>query len=134
MKLLDHVSITVRDMPRAALFYKAVLGALGVAVVYERVDAIGFGERNGPSDDSHTYLSVFASPQAAPDTRRHWCLLAASVAQVHAFHAAGLSSGGTDGGAPGLRDYHAGYYAAFLVDPEGNRLEAVFHGAPAARP
>jgi catechol 2,3-dioxygenase-like lactoylglutathione lyase family enzyme len=134
MKLLDHVSITVRNMPRAVPFYKAVLGALGAAVVYERADAIGFGERNGPSDDNHTYLSVFASLQAAPDARRHWCFRAASVAQVHAFHAAGLAAGGTDDGPPGPRNYHPGYYAAFLVDPEGNRLEAVFHRAPAARP
>jgi catechol 2,3-dioxygenase-like lactoylglutathione lyase family enzyme len=128
MQLLDHVSITVRDLDAARPFYRAVLAALGAAVVYDEPDAIGFGERNSLSNASHTYLSVFASPQAEADPRRHWCLKAASPAAVRAFHATGLAHGGSDAGAPGLRDYHAGYYAAFLHDPEGNRLEAVFHG------
>ena len=128
MRLLDHVSITVRDLARAKPFYKAVMGALGAVVAYERDDAIGFGERNRAHDDAHTYLSVFESPAAAPDARRHWCFRAASAAAVRAFHAAGLAAGGTDEGAPGLRPaYHAEYYAAFLLDPEGNKVEAVFH-------
>ena len=129
MQLLDHVSISVRSIAAARPFYVAVMSALGAAQVYDRPDAIGFGERNRPNDDSHTYLSVFESPQAAPDTRRHWCFRAASKAQVDAFHAAGVAAGGKSAGAPGLRDYHAGYYAAFLLDPEGNKIEAVFHNA-----
>jgi catechol 2,3-dioxygenase-like lactoylglutathione lyase family enzyme len=129
LQLLDHVSISVRDLARATPFYKAVMATLGAGVVYERADAIGFGERNRPGDDAHSYLSVFASAAAAPDPRRHWCFRAQSAAQVRAFHAAGLAAGGTSGGEPGLRpDYHPGYYAAFLVDPEGNRIEAVHHG------
>lgn len=127
MKLLDHVSITVRDLNAVKPFYKAVFGTLGAVVVYEREDAIGFGERNGPNDDAHTYLSVFRSSQASPDARRHWCLRAESAEQVRAFHAAGLRAGGKDAGPPGLRDYHPGYFAAFLLDPEGNKIEAVFH-------
>jgi catechol 2,3-dioxygenase-like lactoylglutathione lyase family enzyme len=128
MQLLDHLSITVRDLRRAKPFYKAVMATLGAAVAYERDDAIGFGERNAPGVTAHTYLSVFESAAAAPDARRHWCFRAPSAHAVRAFHAAGLAAGGTDDGAPGLRSYHPAYYAAFLLDPEGNKVEAVFHG------
>jgi catechol 2,3-dioxygenase-like lactoylglutathione lyase family enzyme len=128
MQLLDHVSITVRDLDAVKSFYRAIMAALGAALVYERPDAVGFGERNRPADDGHTYLSVFASPSATPDPRRHWCLRAGSAAQVRAFHAAGIGAGGSSDGLPGVRaDYHPEYYAAFLRDPEGNRVEAVFH-------
>jgi catechol 2,3-dioxygenase-like lactoylglutathione lyase family enzyme len=127
VQLLDHVSITVRELGRVKPFYVAVMSALGARIAYERPDAIGFGERNRPDDDAHTYLSVFESASAAADPRRHWCFRAASEAEVDAFHAAGLASGGSSDGAPGLRAYHAGYYAAFLLDPEGNKIEAVCH-------
>ena len=127
MQLVDHVSITVRALDNARPFYLAVMSALGATVAYEHTDAIGFGERNRPDDDGHTYLSVFESKLASPDPRRHYCFRAGSPGQVDAFFAAGLSAGGTSEGAPGLRNYHPGYYAAFLLDPEGNKLEAVFH-------
>lgn len=133
MNLIDHVSITVRDLRRTKPFYKAVMSSLGAVVAYERDDAIGFGERNRPGDDRHTYISVFQSTDAAPDPRRHWCFRADSIRQVQAFHAAGMSAGGVSAGEPGLRSYHAGYYAAFLLDPEGNKVEAVFHDAEAQR-
>jgi catechol 2,3-dioxygenase-like lactoylglutathione lyase family enzyme len=127
MKLLDHVSITVRDLAAVKPFYRAIFRALEAVVAYEQDDAIGFGERSGPDDDTHSYLSIFQSRHALPDPRRHWCFRAASMEQVHAFHAAGLAEGGKDGGPPGFRAYHSGYYAAFLLDPEGNKVEAVFH-------
>src|SRR5262245_39730141 len=128
MQLLDHVSITVRDLTRAAPFYKAVMAALGAEPVYERADAIGFGQRNRAGDDVHSYLSVFQSAVASRDPRRHWCFRAQSAAQVRAFHAAGLAAGGASDGEPGLRPrYHADYHAAFLIDPDGNRIEAVYH-------
>jgi catechol 2,3-dioxygenase-like lactoylglutathione lyase family enzyme len=128
VRLLDHLSITVRDLGAAKPFYKAVMGALGAVVAYERDDAIGFGERNRPDDDLHTYISVYASPFAASDARRHCCFRAGSEAQVRAFHAAGVAAGGKDEGPPGLRtSYHPKYFAAFLLDPEGNKIEAVFH-------
>ena len=127
MQLLDHVSITVPDLALAKPFYRAVMAALGAVEAYDRVDAIGFGERNRAHDDRHTYLSIFESPAATPDPRRHWCFRAASATQVDAFHAAGLAAGGTSDGAPGLRDYHPQYYAAFLRDPAGNKIEAVYH-------
>jgi catechol 2,3-dioxygenase-like lactoylglutathione lyase family enzyme len=128
MQLIDHISITVRDLARAKPFYRAVMQALGAVVAYEREDAIGFGERNRPHDDRHSYISVYASPAATPDARRHVCFRAKSEAMVRAFHAAGLACGGADEGPPGLRDYHPGYFAAFLRDPDGNKLEVVFHG------
>ena len=127
MQLLDHVSITVRNLAHAKPFYRAIMLALGADVVYERDDAIGFGERNRPHSDSHTYLSVFQSESATPDHRRHWCFRAKSATEVRTFHAVGLTAGGGDEGQPGLRSYHAGYFAAFLLDPEGNKIEAVFH-------
>jgi hypothetical protein len=100
-------------------------------VAHERNDAIGFGERNRPNDDNHSYLTIYQSSQAASDPRRHWCFRAQSKGQVNAFHAAGLLAGGTDQGPPGLRSYHPEYYAAFLLDPEGNKVEAVYHRAGA---
>ena len=131
MQLIDHVSITVRDLAAAKPFYKAVMSALGAVVAYEREDAIGFGERNRPHDDIHSYFSLFESAQATPDARRHWCFRAGSIEQVRAFHSSGLAAGGRDEGAPGLRTYHPQYFAAFLLDPEGNKVEAVFHHAEA---
>lgn len=127
MKLLDHVSITVRNLELTKPFYMAVMSALEASIAYEDSDAIGFGERNSPGDDSHTYLSIFESTASIPDPRRHWCLRAKSIAQVNAFYTSGLAAGGSDCGAPGIREYHQNYYAAFLLDPEGNKIEAVFH-------
>jgi len=128
VRLLDHVSIAVRDLERARRFYDAVLSALQVKKVSEKEAAIGYGERNRPHDDGHTYLSLYRSSTSSADPRRHWCFRAPSAAAVRAFHAAGLAAGGVDAGAPGLRpNYHAAYYAAFLTDPEGNRVEAVWH-------
>jgi catechol 2,3-dioxygenase-like lactoylglutathione lyase family enzyme len=129
MQLIDHVSISVRDINRAKRFYSAVLSTLGAVVAHEREDAIGFGERNRPDDDRHTYLTIYQSPEAAADSRRHWCFRAHSTEEVNAFHAAGLAAGGKDAGAPGLRTYHPQYYAAFLFDPDGNKVEAVYHHA-----
>ena len=125
--MLDHVSITVGDLDRAARFYDAVMAALGHPRVYRCEEAVGYGLRNGPEDDSRSYLTVRAGPNVVAD-RRHWAFRAASRAAVDAFHAAALRAGGRDDGAPGLRpDYHAAYYAAFVLDPDGNRIEAVCH-------
>lgn len=130
MQLLDHVSITVADLARAKPFYEAIMSALGVAKVYERDDAVGFGQRNRPNDDAHTYFSLFRSSAALADPRRHWCFRADSEQAVRAFFEAGQRAGGSADGAPGLRPrYHPGYFAAFLKDPEGNRVEAVYHRA-----
>jgi catechol 2,3-dioxygenase-like lactoylglutathione lyase family enzyme len=130
MFLLDHVSITVRDLARCRPFYDAIMGALGAAKVYDRDDALGFGVRCSAAEDLHTCLAVYSSDSAATDPRRHWCFKATSHAQVRAFHEAGLRHGGTDDGAPGIRaHYHEHYFGAFLLDPDGNRVEAVCHRA-----
>ena len=128
MQLIDHISISVRNLERARRFYDAIFGALQVPKVYECADAVGYGTRNRLADDAHSYVSIYRSDAAIADPRRHWCFRAASRAAVDAFHAAGLAAGGADNGAPGLRSqYHPAYYAAFLIDLEGNRIEAVCH-------
>jgi catechol 2,3-dioxygenase-like lactoylglutathione lyase family enzyme len=104
------------------------MAALGCARVYERADALGYGERCRADRAGETYLAVYASTSATIDERRHWCFKAASREQVRAFHRAALANGGTCDGPPGLRvHYHPSYYAAFVKDPCGNRLEAVCH-------
>jgi len=130
MQLLDHVSIAVPDLASARPFYDAIMAALGVAKVYDTAEAIGYGERCSETEDMHSYLSIYQSPTATPDHARHWCFKAGSREAVAAFHAAGLAAGGRDDGQPGLRpQYHAAYFAAFLHDPCGNRIEAVCHRA-----
>jgi catechol 2,3-dioxygenase-like lactoylglutathione lyase family enzyme len=101
-----------------------------VPKVRDDADALRYGQRNRDHDDSHSYLTVFESPAVSPDPRRHWCVRAESEEQVRAFFEAGLAAGGTGDGDPGRRPhYHRGYFAAFLADPEGNRIEAMFHRA-----
>ncbi len=129
--MLDHVSITVSDLERAARFYDAVMAALGVPCVNRGAEAIGYGIRNRPHDDGHSYISIHAGAGPIHADRRHWCFRAPDRAAVNAFHAAGIAHGGADDGPPGLRPhYHAQYYAAFLHDPDGNRVEAVCHRPP----
>jgi catechol 2,3-dioxygenase-like lactoylglutathione lyase family enzyme len=121
--MLDHVSITVNDLARSAPFYDAVMAALGVPCVWREARAIGYGAR----DSGAGYLTVTECPGVLAD-RRHWCFRAGDRAAVRGFHSAGLEAGGRDDGAPGLRPhYHAHYFGAFLLDPDGNRVEAVCH-------
>jgi catechol 2,3-dioxygenase-like lactoylglutathione lyase family enzyme len=121
--MIDHVSIAVRDLRRAETFYAAVLAALGLTKLREWPDAaIGFGKK---------YPEFWinrreAMPRVAEDSGVHICLRALDTAAVDAFHAAALAAGGVSDGGPGLRPhYYAGYYAAFVRDPDGNRIEAV---------
>ena len=121
--MIDHVSLTVRDLEKAAPFYTAVLAPLGLSKLREwPAAAIGFGKK---------YPEFWINRRAAMapiagDSGVHVCLRAPDPAAVDAFHAAALAGGGSSDGAPGLRpEYHPGYYAAFVRDPDGNRLEAV---------
>lgn len=126
--MLDHVSITVPDIAAIRPFYDAVMQALGYPCVYVREDAVGYGQRAGAATPDLSYISIYQSPAMQPDPRRHWCFKAASRAAVEAFFAAALAQGGCDDGVPGLRPhYHESYYAAFVIDPAGNRIEAVCH-------
>ena len=125
--MLDHVSIAVTDLPRAARFYDAIMDALGIPCVWREETALGYGARSNPSDDTRTYLAIRIGTAPA-DAACHWCFRAPDRASVLAFHAAGLAHGGHDDGAPGLRPHHhQGCFAAFLLDPDGNRVEAVCH-------
>jgi len=126
------VSITVDDLEAAVAFYDAVLGTLGHARVYRRETAAGYGVRNSAEDDGHTYLSIIALRAVQPDDR-HWAFRTDSRANVDRFYTAALASGGRDDGGVAERPgYHASYYSAFVLDPAGNRIEAVCHRAPTA--
>ncbi|MGZ9808844.1 VOC family protein [Pseudoroseicyclus sp. H15] len=113
-QLIDHLDIRVSDFAASGEFYRTILTTLG----FEGIDV---GDDRLSLDE--LYITASASPEEV--TRNlHLCFQAASRDQVEEFHAAGLAHGGRDNGAPGLRDYHPGYYAAFLLDPDGNNIEA----------
>ncbi len=121
--MIDHVSIAVRDLPAAEAFYTETLAPLGMAKMREWPNAaIGFGKKY-PEFWINRRVGM---NHVAEDSGVHICLRAPDTAAVDAFHAAALEAGGTSDGAPGLRpDYHTRYYAAFVRDPDGNRIEAV---------
>ena len=119
--MIDHVSIAVRDLLGCARFYEAVLTPLGYAKLVTRPKTIGFGKKY-----PEFWLNERrAMTPADRDTGNHICLRASRVEAVQAFHAAAMGQGGTSDGAPGPRSAHlGGYYAAFIRDPEGNKIEA----------
>jgi catechol 2,3-dioxygenase-like lactoylglutathione lyase family enzyme len=120
--LIDHVSIAVRDLDRSAAFYEAVLSRIGYAKLEVRAKTVGFGKRY-PEFWLNARPEIYAVPH---DGGVHVCLRAPTAAAVEAFHAAALAAGGASDGAPGLRPHHGeGYYAAFIRDLDGNRIEAV---------
>jgi catechol 2,3-dioxygenase-like lactoylglutathione lyase family enzyme len=120
--MIDHVSIAVRDLEKSACFYQAVLGAIGYDKLEVRPHTVGFGKKY-----PEFWINLRASmTSVAADCGSHIGLRVPTSALVHAFHAAGLAAGGQSDGAPGLRPQHGeGYYAAFIRDPDGNRIEAV---------
>ncbi|HEX8663267.1 MAG TPA: VOC family protein [Beijerinckiaceae bacterium] len=128
--MLSHLSFGVRDLERAAAFYDRILAPLGYGRVWASDDGIGFGPPGVPDG-----LALFARPAEAapPGPGFHLAFTAPSRAAVDAFHAAALEAGGRDAGAPGLRPHYGPtYYAAFVVDPEGHKLEAVHQDAEPA--
>lgn len=126
--MLDHISITVSDIAAAERFYDAIMAALGVVKVGSRADWLGYGERARADHPERVYISIRKGGKPDDAFGRHWCFKASSRPIVDAFWRDGLAAGGIDDGAPGLRaNYHPSYYAAFLRDPDGNRVEAVCH-------
>lgn len=124
--MLDHISIGVADFARAAAFYDAALGPLGYVRLFSMERGIGYGVP-GAKDEAFAILPA-AGDARAPGKGCHVAFAAPSRAAVDAFHAAALHAGGSDEGAPGLRPhYGAGYYAAFVRDLDGYRVEAVRH-------
>jgi catechol 2,3-dioxygenase-like lactoylglutathione lyase family enzyme len=120
--MIDHVSISVSDLDRSTCFYEAILGAIGFTKLEARPATVGFGKKY---PEFWLNLRAAMMPVAA-DSGAHVCLRARSAAEVDAFHAAALAAGGFCDGTPGLRPLHGdGYYAAFIRDPDGNRIEAV---------
>jgi len=121
--MIDHISIAVRDLKKAEPFYVALLAPLGMTKLREWPDAaIGFGKKY----PDFWINKRSAMDRIAVDSGVHICLRAPDAPAVDAFHAAALKGGGTSDGAPGLRpEYHGNYYAAFVRDPDGNRIEAV---------
>lgn len=120
-RLIDHVQLVVKDIDASRKFYDAIFKVLNVPL-------------GGTIGNSFWYDELFVSPNGGPETiglltgRVHLAFQAADKAMVEAFHKAGVAAGGGDNGKPGERPYHPGYYAAFLTDPDGNNIEAVFHG------
>jgi catechol 2,3-dioxygenase-like lactoylglutathione lyase family enzyme len=126
--MIDHISIAVRDIRAAEVFYTVLLASLGLAKLREWPDAaIGYGKKY-PEFWINRRSSM---APVAQDSGVHICLRAVSTDAVDAFHAAALAGGGTSDGAPGPRaEYSDRYYAAFVRDPDGNRIEAVTFADP----
>jgi catechol 2,3-dioxygenase-like lactoylglutathione lyase family enzyme len=120
--MLDHISLGVADLERAARFYEATLAALGLTKLVTRPATVGFGKAY-----PEFWINLRASmAKVQPESGVHICLRARTTADVDAFHAAALGAGGRSDGAPGLRPHdRVKYYAAFVLDPDGNRIEAV---------
>src|SRR4051812_5703499 len=120
--MIDHVSVGVRDLDRAARFYEQALAPLGLSRLVTRPATIGFGKTY-----PEFWINLGADmTKVAQDSGVHICLRARSTGDVDAFHAAALAAGGRSDGAPGLRPHdRVRYYAAFIVDTDGNRIEAV---------
>jgi len=120
-RLIDHIQLVVRDLPAAQRFYTAILDVLNVPIN-------GTGEGFFWADELVISTADSEAAQGELTGRQHLAFQAHDQAMVDAFYQAALASGGKDNGAPGTRPYHPDYYAAFVLDPDGNNIEAVYHG------
>jgi len=130
--MIDHVSLGVKDLERSRRFYDAVLRPLGIVRI---VDFQRRGSDYGAMAGSLgvQFTITVETGESWPSPGMHLCFRAPDRAAVHAFHAAALLCGGRDDGEPGLRlQYHPDYFAAFVIDPDGHRVEAVCHAPPTA--
>ncbi|MBC7942673.1 MAG: VOC family protein [Chitinophagaceae bacterium] len=124
-RLIDHIQLVVRDLTASRTFYEAVFEALQVPMG-------GSGEGYFWADELFVSTADSQAAQGRLTGRHHLAFQARDRAMVESFHQGALAHGGSDNGAPGPRPYHPGYYAAFVLDPDGNNIEAVWHG-PAQR-
>ena len=121
---IDHVNVPVSDLEASRAFYTAALAPFGYKLVYEGESSLGFGRGDGEEDDE-PFAVRLGDP---PDRGSHVAFTAADTTQVEAFHIAAVAGGGRDNGRPGERPYGGYYYAAFVLDPDGHNIEAVYHG------
>lgn len=120
-RLIDHIQLVVRDLQASESFYTAVMSVLGIPVLSTDHGYFIADELTVSSADSSTASGELTG-------RHHLAFQAKDRETVNAFYSAALAHGGRDNGAPGIRAYHPGYYAAFVLDPDGNNIEAVFQG------
>ena len=120
-RLIDHLQLVVRDLAASRRFYEAVFGVLGIPLG-------GSGDDHFWADELFVSTPDSDAAQGQLTGRHHLAFQARDRAMVEAFHQAALAAGGVDNGAPGERPYHPGYYGAFVLDPDGNNIEAVYHG------
>ncbi|WP_044560856.1 VOC family protein [Azospirillum sp. B4] len=127
--MLDHIGYSVADMAISRAFYDKALAPLGIALVMEVTEEMtgGAGTHAGYGEDGKPYFWI-GTGRRLQGGALHVAFAAKDRATVDAFHAAALAAGGRDNGAPGLRPhYHANYYGAFVLDPDGHNIEAVCH-------
>ena len=120
-RLIDHIQLVVRDIEASRKFYRALFEVLDLPLSGEGDDFFWVDELFVSTADSEAAAGKLTG-------RHHLAFQARDRAMVEAWHKAGLKAGGEDNGGPGERPYHPGYYAAFLLDPDGNNVEAVYHG------
>jgi catechol 2,3-dioxygenase-like lactoylglutathione lyase family enzyme len=126
--MIDHLSLGVRDLARSRAFYDAVLAPLGYRRMFDVEDASGYGRSELHPLKEQALPFWIARNDDGPALNGHVCFSAPARGAVDAFYAAALAAGGRDNGKPGLRpEYHPSYYAAFIIDPDGYRIEAVRH-------
>ncbi len=121
-RLIDHLQLVVRDLSASRRFYEAIFKVLNIPIG-------GAADSYFWADELFISSADSEAAQGELTGRHHLAFQASSREMVDAFHSAALESGGKDNGAPGERPYHPGYYAGFILDPDGNNIEAVFHGA-----
>ena len=120
-RLIDHIQLVVRDLSAARTFYAAIFDVLNIPMG-------GSGDGFFWADELFVSTADSEAAQGILTGRHHLAFQAQDKAMVDAFHKAALANGGKDNGAPGFREYHPGYYGAFVLDPDGNNIEAVYHG------
>lgn len=126
--MFDHISIGVADLSRSSAFYDAVFAPLGYARLWSNARGVGYGPVGFRGEEEPFAILAVGAEARAPGQGCHIAIVAATRDAVDRFHAAALLVGGVDEGAPGIREkYGPGYYAAFVRDPDGYRVEAVVH-------